>query len=56
MVETDEELVEGLSFPAYRRTQTRIFLPGHPGSMASDEVVVIDPVELEAALQEDSVA
>ena len=27
-VSTDEELIEGLSFPAYRRVATMIFVPG----------------------------
>jgi hypothetical protein len=27
-VVTDEELIEGLSFPAYRRVSTVVFLPG----------------------------
>ena len=28
-VATDEELIEGLSFPVYRRVATMIFVPGH---------------------------
>ena len=33
-VVTDEELIEGLSFPAYRRLSTMIFVPAqfHPTS------------------------
>ena len=31
VVETDEELIEGLSFPAYRRVATTIFLPPYRG-------------------------
>jgi hypothetical protein len=52
-VETDEELLEGLSFPAYRRTLTVIHLhprPGHPGLM---QTLTIDPSELDAALKRD---
>jgi len=31
-VMTDEELIEGLSFPAYRRVLTAIFVPAPSGS------------------------
>lgn len=55
-LETDEELILGLSFPAYRRTATRLFLPVVPGSTILGEVVSIDPVELEAALGRDGMA
>jgi hypothetical protein len=46
-VVTDEELIEGLSFPAYRRVATMMFVPGANGS--SLEMVSIDPAELQAA-------
>ncbi len=49
-VETDEELLEGMSFPAYRRTATMMQLmpdPLHPGVT---EIAVVDPEELEEAL------
>jgi hypothetical protein len=46
-VVTDEELVEGLSFPVYRRVSTMIFVPGQNAS--SVEMVAIDPQELQAA-------
>ena len=46
-VVTDEELIEGLSFPVYRRVSTMIFVPGQ--STSSVEMVTIDPQELEAA-------
>ena len=46
-VVTDEELVEGLSFPVYRRVSTMIFVPGQ--SASSVEMVAIDPQELQAA-------
>ncbi|HJU14884.1 MAG TPA: hypothetical protein VJ770_00300 [Stellaceae bacterium] len=51
-VETEEELPEGLSFPAYRRIRTVILLPGRRGSMIAGQAVAVDPVELEAAAQE----
>lgn len=52
-VETDEELLEGVSFPVYRRVLTVIYLratsrrPGHTGALT------IDPNELDAALERD---
>jgi hypothetical protein len=49
-VETDEELLEGISFPAYRRILTLIHL--HPKS-GLKETLEIDPLELEAALKRD---
>ena len=57
-VETDEELLQALSFPAYRRVATLMFLPSSPGSAASAaglaRVANIDPGELEAALTRDA--
>jgi hypothetical protein len=52
-VDTEEELIEGLSFPAYRRIATTIFLPTRLGA-ASGEVVGIDPGELASALARDT--
>jgi hypothetical protein len=52
-VETDEELLEGISFPAYQRILTLIHLhpkSGHPGFT---ETLTIDPNELDAALKRD---
>lgn len=52
-VETDVELLEGVSLQAYRRIQTLIYLrdlPGHPGVT---QIVTVDPDELEAALLRD---
>ncbi len=47
-VVTDEELIEGLSFPVYRRVATLIFLPvGSHGS--ATEMVAIDPADLDEA-------
>lgn len=53
-VETDEELLEGASMPAYRRIATLMRLPGRPGSTVVDYVVDIDASELAAALQHDA--
>jgi hypothetical protein len=46
----DEELIEGLSFPVYRRVATMIFLPG---SASTVEMVTIDPHDLQAAQERD---
>lgn len=51
-VVTDEELIEGLSFVAYHRVSTVIFVPGP--SAAAVEMVKIDPLELEAAQDQDA--
>jgi hypothetical protein len=53
-VETDEELLEGVSFSAYRRIATLIFLPARCGSTALGRVVDIDPLELESTLERDA--
>jgi hypothetical protein len=52
LVVTDEELIEGLSFPVYRRVSTMIHVPGHRGS--SIEMVAIDPADLRAAQDRDT--
>jgi hypothetical protein len=51
---TDEELIEGLSFPVYRRVSTVIFVPAHQAS--SIEMVTINPGDLQAALERDAAA
>ena len=50
-VVTDEELIEDLSFPVYRRVSTMIFVPAE--SASSVEMVAIDPQDLQAAQQRD---
>jgi len=50
-VTTDEELIDGLSFPAYRRVSTAIFVPAEAGSAV--EMVPIDPLDLQAAQDQD---
>lgn len=51
-VVTDEESIEGLSFPAYRRISTAIFVPAPSGSAV--EMVTVDPLDLEAELEQDA--
>ena len=50
-VVTDEEIIERLSFVAYHRVATSIFVPAPFGSAV--EMVSIDPSDLEAAQAED---
>lgn len=51
-VVTDEELIEELSFAAYRRVATAIFVAAPSGSAI--EMATIDPSDLEAALERDA--
>ena len=53
-VVTDEELIEGLSFTAYHRISTAIFVPAQSGSAV--EMVTIEPLDLQAALAQDAVS
>lgn len=54
LVEFDEELIEGLSFSAYRRLSTRIHLPPGPSRPGITEIAQIEPDQVEAALAEHS--
>jgi hypothetical protein len=45
---TDEELIEGLSFPVYRRVASWILAPAQDSSNAT-EMIMIDAVEFTAA-------
>jgi hypothetical protein len=53
-VVTDEELIEELSFPVYRRVSTMIFVPAESSSNSSIEMVTVDPVDLQAAQDRDA--
>src|ERR1700747_366152 len=46
-VSTDDKLIEELSFPAYRRVSTMIFVPTE--SAYSVEMVPVDPLDLQVA-------
>lgn len=48
-VETDEELLEGISFAAYRRVSTLLHLHPKPGRSGLSEILTVDPNELDAA-------
>jgi hypothetical protein len=51
---TDEELIDGLSFLAYHRVSTVMFVPTLGRS--SIEMITIDPADLEAAQRRDAAA
>jgi hypothetical protein len=57
MLETDEEMIGSVSFPAYLRTATWIRLPSPvpPAGVSAglDRVINVDPTELDAALARD---
>jgi hypothetical protein len=53
-VVTDEELIEGLSFPVWHRVSTAIIVPAEQAS--SVEMVAIDPADLQAAQDSDKAA
>lgn len=51
---TDEELVEGLSFPVYRRVATMMLVPAPSGGAI--EMLTVDPAALAAAVARDIAA
>lgn len=53
-VETCEELIEGLSFVAYRRVSTTIVIAAKGYGLAARQIVAIDPVDLEIAQKIDA--
>jgi hypothetical protein len=53
-VETDEELLQTLSLPAYKRISTLIRLPARPRSTMVTQIVEINPLELAATLARDA--
>jgi hypothetical protein len=50
---SDEELIEELSFPVYRRVATLIFVPGEAYRKSSIEMVNVDSQELASAHERD---
>jgi hypothetical protein len=52
---TDEELMEEISFPVYRRVSTVIFVPAPTHGAFSIEIATIDPLDLHATLDRDAV-
>lgn len=53
-IEFDEELLQGISFPAYHRVRTIIHLPRDKRAPGQSRALTIDPHELDAALARDS--
>jgi hypothetical protein len=53
-VVTDEELIEGLSFPVYHRVSTAIIVPAQSHEASSRETVAIDPRDLQSAKDRDT--
>jgi hypothetical protein len=53
-IETDGELLEEVSFPAYRRTATVMQLIADPLRPGVTETIMVDPEQLEEALAEDA--
>lgn len=51
----DEELIEGLSFPVYRRVATWMLVPAQT-QQASVEMLTVDPHSLAAAKDRDKAA
>ena len=52
-VDTEEEVIDGLSFLASRRVATLIHLPSTSSRVGVTQLVTINPSELEAALRND---
>jgi hypothetical protein len=50
----EEELIEGLSFPCYRRVGTFILAPGAPPHQSSTEMIQISTVDLADARRKDA--
>ena len=53
-VETDEELLQTSSPPAYKRVSTLMRLPARPTGTMLTQIVEVNPLELAAALTRDA--
>jgi hypothetical protein len=53
---TDEEMIEGLSFPSFRRVATLIMVPAAPPHQSSTEMISISSVDLSDAQRIDASA
>jgi len=51
---TEEEQLEGLSFAAFQRVRTLLYLPANPAPGQTRQVVDVDPIELAEALAADA--
>ena len=50
-IDSEEELIEGLSFLAYRRTATWIHLPSVGTKSGSSQMILVHPSELETGVE-----
>jgi hypothetical protein len=50
-IDTDEELIDGLSFLAYRRTATWIHLPSITTKSGCSQLILVQPSELETGYE-----
>ncbi len=55
-VEIDEERLEQVSFPVYRRIRTAIRLPWRTIGVSGMQTVLVNPQDLESALARDAAA
>jgi hypothetical protein len=55
-VVTDEEMIEGLSFPSFRRVATMIMVPGAAPHVSTVEMITVSPVDLSDARRNDASA
>jgi hypothetical protein len=53
---TDEEMIEGLSFPCFRRVATLMMIPGAPPRSSTMEMISISSIDLSDAQREDASA
>ena len=53
-VVTDEEMIDGLSFPCFRRIATLIVDPGAAPHRSSMEMISISPIDLSDAQSDDA--
>jgi hypothetical protein len=51
---TEEERIEGLSFEAFQRMHTLLYLPAYAGPGRAREVIDVDPAELATAVVADA--
>jgi hypothetical protein len=56
VIEMEEELIQALSFPAWRRLHTAIRFPQRPGASVTQQVAPVDPAAIDAALAADAAA
>ncbi len=53
---TDEEMIEGVSFPSFRRVATMMMVPGAPPQRSAMEMISISSIDLSDAQRIDASA